>query len=130
MSAFVYKERSYSFDLTNADDLARLRDACSEMEAAEAAIVKRYTEDADAVEQLRALHGMYASFFQTLFPKNGRELVGSAPSAAEGVKAFRAFLAFLEECRQEEARLAEELRRCYGIPAGDRKNGGQHPGAV
>lgn len=113
MPAFVYKDRALTFDLTNADDLLRLQNACAALETAEETIVKRYTQDGDLAEQMRALHDMYGDFFAAVFPKHGRELVGNAPSAAEAIKAFKAFLQFLAECRSEEERMEEELRRCY-----------------
>ncbi len=115
MSVFVYKEKTFAFDVTNADDMLRLQEACRAMEAAEQTILQHPAEENACIAQLRACYTMYRSFFMTVFPERGKDIVGPAPSAMEGIKAFRAFLRFLEECRAEEAALEKELCDCYGL---------------
>ena len=117
MASFIYHGQTLSFDLTNADDMARLEAACSGLEAGEALLKRSAAKDGcppGQAETLRGYYTLFSDFFAALFPGREKLILGKHPSAAEGMKAFCAFLGFLEDCKKEEQQLEEMLLSFYG----------------
>lgn len=112
MKPFIIGDRRLAFDVTNADDLRRLEqafDALCGSSTAEAA----QGEDMSASAQMRALFGMYRTFFETVFPGRGEEIVGSEPSVAHAEQAFARFAVFLRTALEEEARQDSTVRALF-----------------
>ena len=116
MKPFVIGEKRLAFDLTNADDLARLERAvaafcrtCGEMDAAQ----DGEETGGSVAQELQRIYALYRDFFGTVFPGRAEEIVGSAPSVGNAKRAFDRFAAYLQTCLEEERRQDDAMRLLY-----------------
>lgn len=110
MKPFLFGDKRYAFDVTNADDLARLERAFAGMMCAGQELTEG---EASASEKMRAVFSAYQTFFETLFPGRGGEIVGDTPSAGRAVQAFERFTVYLNSSIAEANRMEQMLEALY-----------------
>ena len=127
MRPFIVNEKRFSFDLTNAYDLARLQKAAAVLDAEtgdfEDTADSRYgghypaylQSDADMTDTAREmllLCRRYYTFFEILFPGKGEFLLGRNPSVGQAREVFAKWIAYLRAGMEEERR-ADRLLECF-----------------
>ncbi len=115
MKPFIIGDKRLAFDVTNANDLARLERAYAALCARQAipGSAGGVSAEMPASEQMRAIFDMYHDFFDAVFPGRANEIVGDMPSVSRAGQAFDRFTAYLHACVEEEEQNARMMRRIY-----------------
>ena len=138
MRPFIVNEKRYSFDLTNAYDLARLQkasavldaEACEFEDTADSRYGGHYpvylqpdADMTDAARDMLLLCRRYYTFFEILFPGKGECILGRNPSFGQAREIFAKWIAYLRAGMEEERR-ADRLMECiYRDTDGDMRSG-------